>query len=344
MTKAAFSLFPSGVFAVAATLIGAQAQAQSLNLSSWVPPTHFIHTDFLVPFAERVAEVTGGRVTLNILPAPLGGPAQHWELVRNGIADITWGNFTYEPERFIPMWFAEFPNAGTNAEAQSVALWRAYEEYLSDNPAFAGVKMLGLGLFGGGQLHHGARAITTPADISNQKFRMGGPIQERMLTALGAVPVAAPATRAYEMLESGVIDGSLHPVESVMNFRLEGVLTHHTIFPNGFYDATFFVAMNEARWNRLSEADRDAIAGITGEMLSAAWGRNFDQQHPVAVEKLTTAGNSFTEASEELIGAVNAIYDEMVADWIVAAKGAGVADPEALLAFYQASYADFVGE
>jgi TRAP-type transport system periplasmic protein len=344
MTKAAFSLFHSGVLAVATTFISAHAHAQSLNVSSWVPPTHFIYTDFLVPFAERVAQVTEGRVTLNILPAPLGGPAQHWELARTGIADITWGNFTYEPERFIPMWFAEFPNAGTNAEAQSVALWRAYEEYLADNPAFAGVKMLGLGLFGGGQLHHGKGAITTPSGIANQKFRMGGPIQERMLTALGAVPVAAPATRAYEMLESGVIDGSLHSVESVMNFRLEGVLTHHTIFPNGLYDATFFVAMNEARWNRLSEADRTAIEEITGEALSAAWGRNFDQQHPIAVEKLKAAGNSFTEASEELIGAVNAIYDDMVADWVVAAQGAGVADPAALLSFYQATYAELAAE
>jgi len=344
MTKLTFPELSCGVVVLTSALFGAQAQAQSLTVSSWVPPTHFVHTDFLVPFAEQVAEVTEGRVTLNILPAPLGGPAQHWELARNGIADITWGNFTYEPERFIPMWFAEFPNAGINAEAQSVALWRAYEEFLSDNPVFAGVKMLGLGLFGGGQLHHGARAITTPAEITNQKFRMGGPIQERMLTALGAVPVAAPATRAYEMLESGVIDGSLHPVESVMNFRLEGVLTHHTIFPNGFYDATFFVAMNEARWNRLSEADRTAIEGIIGETLSAAWGRNFDVQHPLAVERLTAAGNSFVEASDELIDTVNAIYDDMVADWFVAAQSAGVADPQALLTFYNTTYASLAGE
>lgn len=344
MTKPTFFTLQPSLVVVASALFGAQVQAQSLTVSSWVPPTHFVHTDFLLPFAEQVAEVTEGRVTLNILPAPLGGPAQHWELARNGIADITWGNFTYEPERFVPMWFAEFPNAGTNAEAQSRALWRAYEAYLADNPAFAGIKILGLGLFGGGQLHHGARAITTPADITNQKFRMGGPIQERMLTALGAVPVAAPATRAYEMLESGVIDGSLHPVESVMNFRLEGVLNHHTVFPDGFYDATFFVAMNAARWNRLSEADRSAIELITGETLSAAWGRNFDQQHPVAVEKLTSAGNSFVQASDELISAVNVIYDDMVADWIVAAQGAGVADPEALLSFYKTTYAALAGE
>ncbi|MDG3041116.1 type 2 periplasmic-binding domain-containing protein [Roseicyclus marinus] len=67
-----------------------------------------------MPFAEQVAEVTEGRVTVTILPAPLGGPAQHWELARTGVADITWGNFTYEPERFVALWFAEFPNAGTN--------------------------------------------------------------------------------------------------------------------------------------------------------------------------------------------------------------------------------------
>jgi TRAP-type C4-dicarboxylate transport system substrate-binding protein len=334
----AASLFAATLCAAATT------NAQTLTVSSWVPPTHFIHTDFLVPFAAEVAAVTEGRVTLNILPAPLGGPAQHWELARNGIADITWGNFTYEPERFVAMWFAEFPNAGTHAEAQSRALWRTYETYMADNPAFAGVKMLGVGLFGGGQLHHGTKPITTPADIANQTFRMGGPIQERMLTALGAVPVAAPATRAYEMLESGVIDGSLHSIESVMNFRLEGVLKHHTVFPNGFYDATFFVAMNAARWNRLSEQDRTAIEGIIGETLSAAWGRSFDIQAPRAVAKLAEAGNSFAEPSQELISAVDAIYAQMVEDWIIAAQRAGVADPEAVLDFYQSTYTQLAAQ
>ena len=330
--------------AFALTLAAAPALAETLTVSSWVPPTHFVHTDFLVPFAEQVAEATEGRVTISILPAALGAPAQHWELARNGIADITWGNFTYEPERFVPMWFAEFPGAGTDAEAQSRALWRTYETYLADHPAFAGVKILGVGLFGGGQLHHGKRPVTTPADIANQTFRMGGPIQERLLGALGAVPVAAPATRAYEMLESGVIDGSLHPVESVVNFRLEGVLTQHTIFPRGFFDATFFVGMNESRWNRLSEADRTAIEAITGEALSAAWGRNFDILSPQAADRLEAEGNVFHTPSAELVAAVDAIADEMIADWIIAARDAGVEDPQAMLAFYRDTYAALAAE
>jgi TRAP-type C4-dicarboxylate transport system substrate-binding protein len=314
------------------------ASAETLTMSSWVPPTHFVHTDFLVPLTERIAEVTEGRVTVTILPAPLGSPPQHWELARNGVADITWGNFTYEPERFVSMWFAEFPNAGTNAEAQSRALWQTYEKFLAGNDAFSGVKMLAVGLFGGGQLHHGSKTLKTPEDVANQKFRMGGPIQEKLLTAMGAVPVAAPGTKAYEMLESGVIDGSLHTMESVVNFRLEEVLTHHTVFPDGFYDATFFVVMNGAKWDALSDADKAAIEGIIGEELSAAWGRNFDKHNPAAYESLAASGHEIVEASPELVAVVDGIYDTMVDEWVEAAKAAGVEDPQAMLAFYRDTY------
>ena len=334
--------------AVAATaLIAATAQiasAEVLTMSSWVPPTHFIHTDVLVPFTEKVAEVTEGRVTVMILPAPLASPPQHWELARNGIADITWGNFTYEPERFVSLWFAEFPNAGTDGEAQSRALWRTYESYLADNAAFDGVKLLGVGTLGGGQLHHAKQAMTSPEDVANQKFRMGGPIQEQLLTAMGSVPVAAPATKAYEMLESGVVDGSLNSLESIVNFRLEDSLTHHTIFPDGFYDATFFVAMNGAKWDGLSDADKSAIDGIVGEELSAIWGANFASQNAAALEQLKAEGHDIVEASPELIAAVDTIYDAMVADWVEAAKAAGVADPQAMLDFYNTTYTSLAGQ
>jgi TRAP-type transport system periplasmic protein len=344
MKHATTILLKSAAFAALIAVTAQTASAQTLTMSSWVPPTHFVHTDFLVPFTEQVAEVTEGRVTITILPAPLASPPQHWELARNGIADITWGNFTYEPERFVPMWFAEFPNAGTKAEAQSRALWQTYDTYLSTNPAFEGVKMLAVGLFGGGQLHHGSRSVSTPEDLKNVKFRMGGPIQEKLLTSLGAVPVAAPATKAYEMLESGVIDGSLHTMESVVNFRLEDSLKHHTIFPNGFYDATFFVVMNGAKWDALSDQDKAAIEGIIGENLSAAWGRNFDSQNPAATDKLAAAGHQITDASPELIAAVDGIYNQMVTEWIDAAKAAGVADPQAMLDFYGETYTALAAE
>lgn len=331
----------ASAFGLTLGLVGASAQAETvLTVSSWVPQTHFLYTDILVPYAASVAEATEGRVTLNIMPAPLGAPAQHFELARTGVADITWGNFTYEPERFTAVWFAEFPFVGTDAEAASVALWRTYEKHLADNPAFDGVQMLGVGLFGGGQIHHGAKPVITPEDIANQKVRVGGPIQTRLMEALGAVPVAAPGTKAYELLEGGVIDASLHSMESVMNFRLEESLKHHTIVSDGLYDSSFFIVMNEAKWQSLDEADRAAIAKVSGEALSRLWGAQFKAQNEKAMTLFAEGGHEFHEPSADLMAAITATSDAMVAEWTEAAKAAGVADPAAMRADYLAAYAE----
>lgn len=319
---------------------GAAHAETVLTVSSWVPQTHFVYTDILVPYAESVAKATEGRVTLNILPAALGAPPQHFELARTGVADITWGNFTYEPERFTAMWFAEFPFVGTDAEASSVALWRTYEKHLADNAAFDGVEVLGVGLFGGGHIHHGSKPVITPEDMANQKVRIGGPIQTQIMEALGAVPVAAPGTKAYELLEGGVIDASLHSMESVMNFRLEEQLKEHTVIPAGLYDASFFVVMNEAKWQGLEEKDRAAIAAISGEALSRAWGHQFALQNEKAMKLFTEGGHKFNEPSAELMAAITAVSDKMTAEWIDAAKAVGVADPSAMRADYLAAYAE----
>lgn len=314
------------------------AAETTLTVSSWVPPTHFLHTQILVPYGEQIAKVTEGRVKIRILPAALGSPPQHFELARKGAADITWGNFTYEPDRFVSMWFAEFPFAGTNAEAASVALWRVYDKHLKSNVAYEGVKMLGVGLLGGGQIHHGKKTVVNPDDLANQKVRMGGPIQKRMLEALGSVPVAAPGPKAYELLQSGVIDASLHSMESVVNFRLEDSLKHHTVVPDGFYDATFFIAINGRKWDALDAKDRAAIEKISGEALSAEWGRQFDKQNEAAIAKLKAAGHTFADASPALITKIRAVNDGMIKDWTESAKKAGVADPAAVLADYHAAY------
>src|SRR6476620_5593979 len=72
-----------------------------LRFNRWVPPTHHFHTQIMVPWAERVAKATDGRVKIEFTPASLGAPARQFELALTGVADITAGNQTYTPERFI---------------------------------------------------------------------------------------------------------------------------------------------------------------------------------------------------------------------------------------------------
>ena len=51
-------------------------------------------------------------------------------------------------------------------------------------------------------------------------------------------------------------------------------------------------------------------------------------------------GHQFHEPSAELMAAITSVSDKMIADWIVAAKAVGVADPEAMRADYLATYAE----
>ncbi len=323
---------------VALTVPTAQAQTTTLTLSSWVPSTHFMIPEILEPWIEDVKNATEGRVVINLLPTAVGAPAQHWELARRGVADITWGNFTYEPERFKHIWFAELPLMGDQGEANSVALWRTYEQFLAGNDVFRGVVLLGAATFGGGHFHHPSKAVDTLDALRGQKIRMGGPIQKRLLESLGAVPVAAPGPRAYELLEGGAIDASLHSIESVINFRVDSKLFHHTLVPESLYDATFFVAMNERKWQRLSEADREAIMKVSGERLSRNWGRAFDQQSVAAKQKMRNEGHVFAPVSDEVMAVIRSVRDEMLEELAQEGPTFGVPDYAAMVTFYQEQY------
>ena len=325
--------------ALALTGLGTTAQAQTtLTLSSWVPPTHFVVKDILQPWMAEVNKATSGRVTISLLPKPVGGPAQHWELARKGVADITWGNYTYEPERFKMMWFAELPMMGSNCEASSVALWRTHTKFLSDNEVFKGVVVLGTGMLGGGQFNHPSKLIDSLEDLKGQKVRMGGPIQKRILEDLGAIPVAQPATKAYELLEGGVVDASLHGLESVVNFRLDGKLKQHSIVPEGLYDATFFIAMNDAKFKKLSPEDQAAVMKVSGEMLSRRWGQEFDKQDLAAKTKMRAEGHIFGTPNAALLASVRNVRTNMLKELQAEGPSFGVKDVAAVVAYYEQQY------
>lgn len=325
--------------AMAALSVMGTAHAQTtLTLSSWVPPTSHVVTDIIQPWMADVEKATEGRVKISLLPKPVGSPPQHWELARKGVADVTFGNFTYEPERFKHVWFAELPMMGSSAEASSVALWRTYEKFLAGNDTFKGVTLMGVGMLGGGQFHHPSKVIDSPDDLKGQKVRMGGPIQKRLLETLGAIPVSAPATKAYELLEGGVIDASLHPMESVVNFRLDGKLRNHTIIPGGLYDATFFIAMNEAKFKRLSAADQQAIMKVSGEALSRRWGQDFDRQNKAAEAKLRADGHTFAQPNPALLDNIRKVRTDMLKELQAEGPSFGVKDVDAMVNFYEQQY------
>jgi TRAP-type C4-dicarboxylate transport system substrate-binding protein len=260
-------------------LFGATAAVAetTLNMANWLPPTHPLVTDVMKPYAEAVKKATEGRVTINIMQAPLGPPAAHFDFAVNGVADITYGVQGYNPGRFKTTNIAEIPFLGDTAESVSVGYWRVFDKDLRKAGEYDKVHVLGVFTHGPGQIFMKGRDVTGAEPVKGAKLRVGGGIVADLVKAMGGVPVEGPSSKTYEILSSGVADGITFPFESVAFFKLIPMLDTALVVPGGLYNTSFYVVMNEAKWKALSDADKKAIDSVSGEALARLAGKAWDK-------------------------------------------------------------------
>lgn len=247
-----------------------------LTVANWLPPSHPLVSEVIVPMTEQIAAATDGAVTANILPAPLGPPQAHFDFAVNGVADITFGVQGYNPGRFKTTNIAELPFLSDSAEDLSVAYWRTYDAMLKDAGEYDDVKVLAVFTHGPGEIFLKDGDAASPDLMDGAKLRVGGGIVHEVASTLGAVPVEGPSSKAYELLSQGVADGILFPYESVNFFKLIPELSVGVSVPGGLYNTSFYIVMNKAKWDSLSAEEQAAIDSVTGEALARMAGQMWD--------------------------------------------------------------------
>ena len=301
---------------------GAEAETV-LRLSNWVPPSHLLSREVLGPWMADVARVTEGRVRVEALKAPLGKPPAHFDIAADGIADVTIGVHGYTPGRFTLTQVAELPFLSDSAETLSVAYWRTHQSHLAAADEHAGVHLLGLWTHGPGHIFNSRRAIARLDDLDGLKFRVGGGLVSEISNALGTVGVPAPATKAYEVLSNGVADGIYFPTESVVFFNLANLMRHATLVPGGLYNVSFFLIVNQARWDGIDAADQAAITGVSGEVLARRAGRAWDVADTAGLRDLTGAGVEISVLSTPSLMALQHRLAFAERDWVARANDMG---------------------
>ena len=127
-------LLRSSIAALALGLISApdvraQDKPVTLKFSHWVPPTHPMHAA-AVAWAESIEKASNGSIKITIFPAQqLGKAFDHYNMARDGIAEITHVNPGYEPGRFPIIGAVELPFVFSNAKEGSAALDAWYRRY-----------------------------------------------------------------------------------------------------------------------------------------------------------------------------------------------------------------------
>lgn len=316
---------------VAALGLATAASAQTtLRVSNWLPPSHPIVKDILVPWGEQVAEATEGRVTVEIMAAPIGKPPAQFDLIRSGAADVGFSVHGYTPGRFKLTPIVEGPFLSDSAEALSVAYWRVHEAMLAEADEHNGVKLLTVFTHGPGMIYTTSKPVNGVADLEGLKMRIGGGIVSQIADRLGMVGVQAPSPQVYEILANGVADGILFPAESVPFFRIDEVVRHGVSVPGGLYNTSFFVVMNRRSWDRLSDADKAAIDAVSGEAMARMAGQAWDAADAAGLKIMEEKGVALSSADAAMTEAVRAELAGVEQGFLDAAAAAGIDGAAAL--------------
>lgn len=316
-----------------ATLLPRRAEAATtLSFSSWLPPKHPIVVNAFEPWADDVHKATDGRVKVRILPKPLGGAPSHFDMARDGVADITYGLHSFTPgDRFLLSRVAEFSFLGDNAADLSVAYWNAYKNHLAQAKEHAGVHTLGVFNHGPGALHNNVRPVLKVADLQGMTLRVPGGYVADLMAKLGTVVRQAPSPEVYEMLSNGVIQGVAFTMEALTSFKLLDHLKYTTTVPGGIYNTSWFFVMNQGKWDGLTDADKEAIDKLSGEAFARRVGKAWIGADEAAMAQILKAGITISPAAPAFVTELIQRTNTLEGAWAEQAKARGV-DGLALLA------------
>jgi TRAP-type transport system periplasmic protein len=301
--------------AMALLLATAPAMAQdktiTLKMSSWVPPAHPLNPS-LIAWAADIEKESGGTIKAILFPSEqLGKAFDHYDMARDGIADLTYVNPGYQPGRFPIVAAGELPFLIGNAKGGSAAFDEWYRPHAAKemkDTHFCFAFLLDPEAF------HSRHKILLPADIKGDKVRPGDATQGAFVTLLGGTNVQASAPEAREVLERGVANTIIFPWGSISLFGIDKVLKYDMEYP--MFSSTFVWAMNQAKYDSLSAAQRTVIDGhCTSEWAEKVATPFADFEHAGHAKLTAQAGHEAYALTPDQLAAWRTAAEPLTAKW-----------------------------
>jgi TRAP-type C4-dicarboxylate transport system substrate-binding protein len=243
-----------GIIIAGAGGAAAQDKIFELKLSHWVPPSHPLQKA-MEDWGSSIEKASNGTIKSKVFPAQqLGKAFDHYDMARDGIADVTYINPGYQPGRFPVIAAGELPFLIGDAKGGTAALDAWYRKYAATE--MKDVKFCLAFVHDPGSFHANKK-ITVPADIKGMKIRPAHATIAEMVTQLGGTNIQAAAPEVRDVLEKGVADAVTFPWGSVILFGLDKVTRFHMDVP--LYTTTFVWVMNKAKYESMSAGQKKVI-------------------------------------------------------------------------------------
>src|SRR3982751_619399 len=243
MSLTALKLAPVAGLAIllgVASPASAQDKTIELKLAHWVPASHPLHKGFEA-WGQSVEKASGGTIKYKIYPAEqLGKAFDHYDMARDGIADLTYINPGYQPGRFPIIAAGELPFLIANGKGGSQALDAWYRKYAAKE--MRDVKFCLAFVHDPGSFHSKTKKIVLPSDIKGMKIRPAHATMATFVTQLGGTNVQSSAPEVRDILEKGVAEAVTFPWGSIPLFGIDKVTKYHMEVP--LYVTTFAFVFN----------------------------------------------------------------------------------------------------
>ncbi|MEJ2377268.1 MAG: TRAP transporter substrate-binding protein [Pseudolabrys sp.] len=317
--------------AAAAALIcsaGAQAKTFTLKISHWVPPSHPLQKS-LEQWGASVEKESGGTLHYKIYPSQqLGKAFDHYDMARDGIADMTFINPGYTPGRFPIIAAGELPFLMSNAKGGSVALDEWYRHYAAKE--MKDVKFCLAFVHDPGALHMVDKKVEVPGDIKGLKIRPAQGTIAEFVRLLGGTNVKASAPEVRDVLARHVADGVTFPWGSVVLFGIDKVTKYDMEMP--FYTTTFALVFNKAKYNEMDAKQKKAI----DDHCNSKWARKIaspwaDFEHAGIAKIKAEKSHVVYKITPAQVDMWRKAATPLTAKWESQAKKAGI-DPAKTLA------------
>jgi len=327
------------LLAASATPALAQEKNIELKISHWVPASHPLQKS-LEDWGAAVQKASGGTITYKVFPAQqLGKAKDHYDMARDGIADVTYVNPGYTPGVFPIIGAGELPFLMSDAKGGSEALDAWYRKYAEKE--MKDVKFCLAFIHSPSSFHSRTKKIVVPEDIKGMKIRPAHATMADFVTLLGGTNVQTSAPEVRDTIERGVADAVTFPWGSLVLFGIDKVTKYHMDAP--LYVTTFAFVINKNTYNQMSDRQKKAIDDNCNTEAAGRVGEPWGKFEDAGIDKIRAEpGHEIYKLTPDQLAQWKKAAEPLVKTWAdgVRARAPGV-DPDAALAELKASLAKY---
>lgn len=248
-------------------------ESRSLILAHYMSPLSSVRVDAVVPFAERLAELSAGELTVTeYMGGALGSaPRGYYSMLLDGVADIVLTLPGYTASVFPMTVVSAYPGICDSAIECTAALQQARPVLEQEYQA----KVLAMWSATPPVLITRDRPVRRLEDMRGLKLRVSSRLEMPFIEALGASPVMQPISEVQQNLHTGVIDGVVITAGGILPYQLQEAAAYVTTWLP-LSAAPFVLLMNRDAYESLSAQERSWVDEAADASLSLSAARGYE--------------------------------------------------------------------